>query len=95
MSETIRALGFSLSPLFILLFACEMCALEDGLPVSGKASDRLVAWYVLKLPASILLPLFLSAPGAALVLLADALSMARIAKARRENRRKGGCGNDA
>lgn len=81
--EEFRMLGAALSPLSIFLFACEMSSVEDlynkKLITDGGMSRR-VTYYVLKLPASIVLPAVFLWYGIAVIALADVISVLNIVR---------------
>ena len=79
---------FALSPLLIVLFAFEM-SLIDGLYNLGvldhDAMGRAVAYVVLKLPCSLVLPFVTNGYGAILVGMLDAVSIGCIIYASRKH----------
>lgn len=87
-------LMFAISPLLILLFAAEMCAIEDKLrygllPPVGDGmgrSDWAVVYTMLKLPASLVVPVFAGTAGAAAILALDAASVVDMFRAYRKMR---------
>lgn len=81
----LRCIGFGLCPLLVVLFACEMSNLE-GMSRIGRISDeaagRLVAFYVFKLPAGLLVPLA-GLPGILLMAVLQAASVIYIIRCQR------------
>lgn len=70
-------LGFALSPLLVVLFAFEMSLVQElynRYVLGYNGMGRAVAYVVLKLPASLVLPLVTCGYGAILIGLLDAVS---------------------
>lgn len=84
--DDVRMLGAAFSPLSILLFAFEMCSMQDMYGkalISERGADARIALYVLKLPLSVVLPALFAWYGLATAALASLASCVNIAMERK------------
>lgn len=83
----VHFLGAALSPLIVFFFACEMTSMTELYNVSliPEASfNRRTVYFVFKLPASVLLPVFLEWTGVAIVAVLDIVSVLIIIRQERQ-----------
>lgn len=83
MTSNIAGLVFAFSPLMILLFAAEMCTVEtlyNTRKLTGDTVGKALAYVVLKLPCSMIIPVLLGLLGAAVIFILDATSVAYIVR---------------
>lgn len=81
MTVNAASIVFAFSPLMVLLFAAEMCTVEtlyNRHELTEDTVGKAIAYVLLKLPCSMLIPVFFGLLGAIVVLLLDVASIVYI-----------------